>query len=78
MQLAIDGVLYIQVNNSKLSCYGIEDYRLAALNLAQTSLRSVIGKMDLDKTFEERETLNQAVVAAVDEAAQNWGIKVLR
>lgn len=78
VQLAIDGVLYIQVNNSKLSCYGIEDYRLAALNLAQTSLRSVIGKMDLDKTFEERETLNQAVVAAVDEAAQNWGIKVLR
>ena len=64
--------------NSKLSCYGIDDYRLAAQNLAQTSLRSVIGKMDLDKTFEERETLNQAVVAAVDEAAQNWGIKVLR
>ena len=64
--------------DSKLSCYGIDDYRLAAQNLAQTSLRSVIGKMDLDKTFEERETLNQAVVAAVDEAAQNWGIKVLR
>tara|TARA_B100000965_G_scaffold205634_1_gene171723 strand:+ start:7864 stop:8787 length:924 start_codon:yes stop_codon:yes gene_type:complete len=76
--LGIDGVLYLQVMNSKLSCYGIDDYRLAAQNLAQTSLRSVIGKMDLDKTFEERETLNQAVVAAVDEAAQNWGIKVLR
>ena len=78
VQLAIDGVLYIQVNNSKLSCYGIEDYRIASLNLAQTTLRSVIGKMDLDKTFEERESLNQAVVSAVDEAAQNWGIKVLR
>ncbi len=78
VQLAIDGVLYIKVNDSKQSCYGIENYRLAAVNLAQTSLRSVIGKMDLDKTFEERETLNQAVVAAVDEAAQNWGIKVLR
>ena len=76
--LGIDGVLYLQVTNSKLSCYGIDDYRVAAQNLAQTSLRSVIGKMDLDKTFEERETLNQAVVAAVDEAAQNWGIKVLR
>ena len=76
--LGIDGVLYLQVTNSKLSCYGIDDYRIAAQNLAQTSLRSVIGKMDLDKTFEERETLNQAVVAAVDEAAQNWGIKVLR
>ena len=76
--LGIDGVLYLQVTDSKLSCYGIDDYRVAAQNLAQTSLRSVIGKMDLDKTFEERETLNQAVVAAVDEAAQNWGIKVLR
>ena len=76
--LVIDGVLYLQVTNSKLSCYGIDDYKVAAQNLAQTSLRSVIGKMDLDKTFEERETLNQAVVAAVDEAAQNWGIKVLR
>ena len=76
--LGIDGVLYLQVMNTKLSCYGIDDYRFAAKNLAQTSLRSVIGKMDLDKTFEERETLNQAVVAAVDEAAQNWGIKVLR
>jgi regulator of protease activity HflC (stomatin/prohibitin superfamily) len=76
--LGIDGVLYLQVMDTKLSCYGIDDYRVAAQNLAQTSLRSVIGKMDLDKTFEERETLNQEVVAAVDEAAQNWGIKVLR
>ena len=76
--LVIDGVLYLQVTDSKLSCYGIDDYIVAAQNLAQTSLRSVIGKMDLDKTFEERERINQAVVAAVDEAAQNWGIKVLR
>ena len=76
--LGIDGVLYLQVVNSKFSCYGIDDYRVAAQNLAQTSLRSVIGKMDLDKTFEERERINQAVVAAVDEASQNWGIKVLR
>jgi regulator of protease activity HflC (stomatin/prohibitin superfamily) len=76
--LGIDGVLYLQVVNSKFSCYGIDDYRIAAQNLAQTSLRSVIGKMDLDKTFEERERINQSVVAAVDEASQNWGIKVLR
>ena len=78
VQLAIDGVLYIQVMDSKLASYGISDYRNAAKQLAQTSLRSVIGKLDLDKTFEERESLNQAVVMAVDEAAQNWGVKVLR
>jgi len=78
VQLAIDGVLYLQVIDSKLSSYGVDNYRFAAANLAQTSLRSVIGKMVLDKTFEERETLNQQVVAAVDEAAQNWGVKVLR
>jgi len=78
VQLGIDGVLYLQVIDSKLSAYGVDDYKFASRNLAQTSLRSVIGKMDLDKTFEERETLNQQVVAAVDEAAQNWGIKVLR
>ncbi len=78
VQLTIDGVLYLQVIDSKLSAYGVDDYKFASRNLAQTSLRSVIGKMDLDKTFEERETLNQQVVSAVDEAAQNWGIKVLR
>jgi len=78
VQLTIDGVLYIQVTDSKLSCYGIDNYYTAAQNLAQTSLRSAIGKMVLDKTFEEREALNQQVVSAVDEAAQNWGIKVLR
>tara|TARA_B100000530_G_C15932777_1_gene477621 strand:+ start:1254 stop:2174 length:921 start_codon:yes stop_codon:yes gene_type:complete len=78
VQLTIDGVLYIQVMDSKLSCYGIDNYYFAAQNLAQTSLRSAIGKMVLDKTFEERESLNRQVVSAVDEAAQNWGIKVLR
>ncbi len=76
--VAVDGVLYLQVIDSKLSAYGIDDYRLAASQLAQTSLRSVIGKIELDKTFEERETLNQQVVSAIDEAAQNWGVKVLR
>lgn len=78
VSVAVDGVLYIQVIDSKLSAYGIDNYRIAASQLAQTSLRSVIGKIELDRTFEERESLNQQVVAAIDEAAQNWGIKVLR
>lgn len=78
VSVAVDGVLYIQVIDSKLSAYGIDNYGLAASQLAQTSLRSVIGKIELDRTFEERESLNQQVVAAIDEAAQNWGIKVLR
>ena len=78
VSVAVDGVLYIQVIDSKLAAYGIDNYRVAASQLAQTSLRSVIGKIELDKTFEERESINQSVVAAIDEAAQNWGIKVLR
>jgi len=78
VSVSLDGVLYIQVIDSKLSAYGIDDYRIAASQLAQTSLRSVIGKIELDRTFEERESLNQQVVSAIDEAAQNWGIKVLR
>jgi len=78
VQVIVDGVIYLQVIDSRLSSYGIGDYKIAAQNLAQTSLRSVVGKMTLDRTFEEREFLNQSVVAAVDEAAQNWGVKVLR
>jgi regulator of protease activity HflC (stomatin/prohibitin superfamily) len=78
VSVSIDGLLYIQVIDSKLSAYGIDDYRFAASQLAQTSLRSVIGRIELDRTFEERERLNQQVVSAIDEAAQNWGIKVLR
>ena len=78
VSVSVDGVLYLQVMDSKLSAYGIDNYRIAASQLAQTSLRSVIGKIELDRTFEERESLNQRVVAAIDEAAQNWGIKVLR
>jgi regulator of protease activity HflC (stomatin/prohibitin superfamily) len=76
--VSVDGIMYIQVIDSKLSAYGIDDYKFAAAQLAQTSLRSVIGKIELDKTFEERDSLNQKVVAAIDEAAQNWGVKVLR
>ncbi len=76
--LEVDGILYLQVVNSKMSAYGIENYHFAATQLAQTSLRSAIGKISLDNTFEARETLNGQVVMALDEAASNWGIKVLR
>lgn len=76
--LEIDGILYLQVVDAKRSAYGIENYHFAASQLAQTSLRSAIGKIELDRTFEARETLNGQVVDALDEAAQNWGVKVLR
>jgi regulator of protease activity HflC (stomatin/prohibitin superfamily) len=76
--LEIDGVLYLQVIDAKKSAYGIDNYHFAVAQLAQTSLRSAIGKIDLDKTFEARETLNGQVVMALDEAAINWGVKVLR
>nr|WP_320011073.1 stomatin-like protein [uncultured Desulfobulbus sp.] len=76
--MEIDGCLYMQVINSRLSAYGIENYHYAVTQLAQTSLRSAIGKINLDNTFEARETLNQQVVQALDEASQNWGVKVLR
>ncbi len=76
--MEVDGVLYLQVINSQQSAYGVEDYRFAATQLAQTSLRSAIGKISLDNTFEARETLNMQVVDALDEATQNWGVKVLR
>jgi regulator of protease activity HflC (stomatin/prohibitin superfamily) len=78
ISIAVDGVLYMQVIDSKKSAYGIDNYEFAAAQLAQTSLRSVIGKIELDKTFEERDTLNQQIVAAIDAAAINWGVKVLR
>ncbi len=76
--LEVDGILYLQVIDSKKSAYGIDNFHFATAQLAQTSLRSAIGKIDLDKTFEARETLNGQVVMALDEAAENWGVKVLR
>ena len=76
--MEVDGVLYLQVMNARQSAYGIDNYHFAASQLAQTSLRSAIGKISLDNSFEARETLNRQVVEALDEAAQNWGIKVLR
>ena len=77
-QLQVDGVLYFQVTDPKLASYGTSNYIVAITQLAQTTLRSVIGKMELDKTFEERAHINTSIVAALDEAASNWGVKVLR
>ncbi|WP_448872854.1 SPFH domain-containing protein [Desulfobulbus propionicus] len=78
VSMEIDGCLYLQVVNSRLSAYGIDNYHFAVTQLAQTSLRSAIGKITLDNTFEAREDLNRQVVEALDEASQNWGVKVLR
>jgi regulator of protease activity HflC (stomatin/prohibitin superfamily) len=77
-QLQVDGILYFQVTDPRLASYGSSNYIMAVTQLAQTSLRSVIGKLELDKTFEERDIINAQVVAAIDEAALNWGVKVLR
>ena len=77
-QLTVDGILYFQVTDPMRASYGASNYILAITQLAQTTLRSVIGKMELDKTFEERNAINAAVVHALDEAALNWGVKVLR
>src|SRR4051812_4025192 len=77
-QLAVDGVLYYQVTDPRLASYGSANYIGAISQLAQTTLRSVIGKMELDKTFESREDINRHIVASLDEAGRNWGIKVLR
>ncbi|MFZ2288390.1 MAG: stomatin-like protein [Halopseudomonas yangmingensis] len=78
IQVVVNGVIYLQVVDPKQASYGINDYRYAAMQLAQTTLRSVVGKIDLDKTFEERETINVQVVQALDDAAKPWGVKVLR
>jgi regulator of protease activity HflC (stomatin/prohibitin superfamily) len=77
-QLQVDGILYFQITDPMRASYGSSDYVIAITQLAQTTLRSVVGKMELDKTFEERDLINAAVVNALDEAALNWGVKVLR
>ncbi|GMV57455.1 MAG: stomatin 2 [Betaproteobacteria bacterium] len=77
-QLAVDGVLFFQVTDPRRASYGSSNYIVAITQLAQTTLRSVIGRLELDKTFEEREFINHSVVSAIDEAAMNWGVKVLR
>lgn len=77
-QLQVDGILFFQVTDPMRASYGSSNYVVAVTQLAQTTLRSVIGKLELDKTFEERGMINAQVVAAIDEAALNWGVKVLR
>jgi len=78
VQVGVDGVLYIKVLDAERASYGITDYRFAISQLAQTTLRSEIGKIDLDKTFEERSTINISVVNELDKASAPWGAKVLR
>ncbi|MBD8563234.1 paraslipin [Oxalobacteraceae sp. CFBP 8763] len=77
-QLQVDGILYFQVTDAMRASYGSSNYLQAITQLAQTTLRSVIGKMELDKTFEERDHINTHIVNAIDESAANWGVKVLR
>lgn len=77
-QLQVDGILYFQITDAMRASYGSSNYLAAITQLAQTTLRSVIGKMELDKTFEERDHINTTIVNAIDESAANWGVKVLR
>ncbi|MDZ7595819.1 MAG: stomatin-like protein [Thiobacillus sp.] len=77
-QLAVDGILYFQVTDAKMASYGSSNYIDAISQLAQTTLRSMIGRMEMDRTFEERDDINRGVVLALNEASTNWGVKVLR
>ncbi len=78
ISVEVDGVLYLQVLDAQKASYGIDNYRFASIQIAQTTMRSVIGKLELDKTFEERETINAIIVEAVDKASDPWGVKVTR
>ncbi|AXE92712.1 SPFH domain-containing protein [Paraburkholderia sp. DD10] len=77
-QLQVDGVLYFQVTDPMKASYGSSNFVFAITQLSQTTLRSVIGKLELDKTFEERDFINHSIVSSLDQAAANWGVKVLR
>jgi len=74
----VDGILYLQVLDPQKASYGIDNYRFASIQIAQTTMRSVIGKLELDRTFEERESINSTIVDAVDKASEPWGVKVTR
>jgi regulator of protease activity HflC (stomatin/prohibitin superfamily) len=76
--IGVDGIIYMQVVDAEKSAYGIEDYKYATVQLAQTTMRSIFGTYDLDSTFEAREDINARVVAALDEASESWGVKVTR
>lgn len=78
ISVEVDGILYMQVMDPQRASYGIDNYRFASTQLAQTTMRSIMGKLDLDKTFEERELINGNIVAAVDKASDPWGVKVTR
>ncbi len=78
VKIDVDGVLYYRITDPKSASYGINDYRYATIQLAQTTMRSVIGKLELDKTFEEREAINAAIVKEVDAASDAWGVEVTR
>ncbi|WNC71763.1 stomatin-like protein [Thalassotalea psychrophila] len=78
IQIDVDGLVYIKVMDGAKASYGIEDYRRASVNLAQTTMRSEIGKLNLSQTFSERDTLNETIVREIDKASDPWGIKVLR
>jgi len=78
ISVEVDGVLYMTVMDPKLASYGVDRYHFAAIQIAQTTMRSVIGKLELDRTFEERESINADIISAVDKASEPWGIKVNR
>lgn len=78
VQVQVDGVIFLQVVDPKTASYGVANYVFAVTQLAQTTMRSEVGKIDLDRAFEERTTINRAVVNAIDEAAIGWGVKILR
>lgn len=78
VQVGVDGVIFIQVFDPQMASYGISNYVFAIIQLAQTTMRSEVGKIDLDKTFEERTTINSAIVNAINDASRTWGVKILR
>lgn len=78
VQVTVDGVIFYRVIDPKSASYGVNSYEMAVIQLAQTTLRSEVGKIDLDRTFEERENINNAIVMSIDAATQPWGVKVLR
>jgi regulator of protease activity HflC (stomatin/prohibitin superfamily) len=78
IQVEVDGLVYLKVVDAQMASYGIEDYRRAAINLAQTTMRSELGKLTLHSSFSERDTLNETIVREIDKASESWGIKVLR
>ena len=78
VQVGVDGILYLKVLDAERASYGISNYAFAIIQLAQTTLRSLVGKIDLDRTFEERSSINIEIVSELDKASEAWGVKVLR